>query len=174
MEQFEILFKEYKSSCDNLTDYMVNDMINKLNWFKTQEKIIINHDSDETLVDKVFVKNGELFVFGANFYNYKFKDLNLETQILIYKDFKNIWCLEKNLLDYVYHNFNTFIFNVKFTYSQMCFNRTPLKMENDRLYNHILDLIDDYITDYDLEENWFYEHFEDVDYIFEKLLDYFD
>lgn len=69
------------------------------------------------------------------------------------------------------NNINSMIYDLQYTYSQMCMNRTPLNMENPKLYNHIQDLIDDFITDYELDEEWADTYGVDVDYIFEKLLD---
>jgi hypothetical protein len=49
----------------------------------------------------------------------------------------------------------------------MCVHRTPLRMEDSWLYNHIADLIEDFKSDYDMEMYDF-----DIDYIFDKLIDY--
>ena len=74
-------------------------------------------------------------------------------------------------VQYANNNIYSMIYDLQYTYSQMCMNRTPLNMENPNLYNHIQDLIDDFITDYELDEEWADIYGVDVDYIFEKLLD---
>lgn len=69
---------------------------------------------------------------------------------------------------YVDNNFNRMMFDISYTYSKMCINRTNLKTEDYRLYEHINDLIDDFATDNDIEKELVSEF--DIEDIFEKLL----
>lgn len=75
-------------------------------------------------------------------------------------------------IQYAQNNLNTMVYDVNYTYSRMCMEKTPLYVENERLFYHIQDLIDDFITDYELDEDWADMNGIYVDYIFEKILDY--
>lgn len=86
--------------------------------------------------------------------------------------------MEKSLyeqcIEYVYNNLNTLTFNLPYTYSRMCINRTPLQVEDNRLFQHLMDLIEDFGIDNDLDENWWVYEMIDVEDVFDDLLDYFD
>ena len=69
-------------------------------------------------------------------------------------------------VEYVKENLDPTV-DLGYTYSKMCVHRTPLRMEDSWLYNHISDLIEDFKSDYDMEMYDF-----DIDYIFDKLVDY--
>jgi hypothetical protein len=86
--------------------------------------------------------------------------------------------MEKSLfeqcVEYVYNNLNTMRFDVRYTYSQMCINRTPLKMEDDMLYNHLMDLVEDFGVDNDLDNDWYEYEMIDIEDVFDELLNYLD
>lgn len=69
-------------------------------------------------------------------------------------------------VEYVKENLDPSV-DLDYTYSKMCVHRTPLRMEDSWLYNHISDLIEDFKSDYDMEMYDF-----DIDYIFDKLIGY--
>lgn len=77
-------------------------------------------------------------------------------------------------VEYVHNNFNTLAYDAQYTYSQMCINRTPLYHQNSSLYDHILQLMEDFGLDNDLEENWFDEVGIDAEDMFDRYLTYLD
>lgn len=81
--------------------------------------------------------------------------------------------LYEQCIEYVYNNLNTLIFDLPYTYSLMCVNRTPLHIENERLFQHIMDLIEDFGVDNNLDENWWVDEMIDVEDVFDDLLEYF-
>ena len=48
-------------------------------------------------------------------------------------------------VEYVKENLDPTV-DLGYTYSKMCVHRTPLRMEDSWLYNHISDLIEDFIV----------------------------
>ena len=78
--------------------------------------------------------------------------------------------MEEELIQYVDNNFNSLVFDLQYTYSQMCMNKTDLMGENERLYEHISNLIEDFVIDNELEEDWAEDFGIDVQNVFEKLL----
>ena len=60
---------------------------------------------------------------------------------------------------------------LNYAYSKMCYERVPLKIADCYLYNQIDDLIQEYIQDNDLTQEWFEENFFDIDDLFLKCLD---
>lgn len=78
--------------------------------------------------------------------------------------------MAENLIQYVDNNFNYSIYDLQYTYSQMCMNKTNLMEENERLYEHISNLIEDFVIDNDLEEDWAEDFGIDVQDVFEKVL----
>ena len=104
---------------------------------------------------------------------------NQDSEIEVYaSELEEFFSMEKNLfeqcVEYVYNNFNTMRFDIRHTYSQMCINRTPLKMEDDMLYNHLMDLVEDFGVDNDLDNDWYEYEMIDIEDVFDKLLEYFD
>lgn len=81
--------------------------------------------------------------------------------------------LYEQCIEYAFNNLNTLIFDLPHTYSRMCVNRTPLYMENERLFQHIMDLIEDFGVDNNLDENWWVDEMIDVEDVFDDLLEYF-
>ena len=51
----------------------------------------------------------------------------------------------------------------------MCIERAPLRMVNNNLYNKLSDLIDDFLQDNDLTDEWFEETFIDIEDLFDYL-----
>ena len=82
--------------------------------------------------------------------------------------------LFEQCVEYVYNNFNTMRFDVRHTYTQMYINRTSLKVEDDMLYNHLMDLVEDFGVDYGLDNDWYEYEMIDIEDVFDKLLNYFD
>lgn len=81
--------------------------------------------------------------------------------------------LYEQCIEYVYNNLNTLTFDLPHTYSRMCVNRTPLHLENKSLFQHIMDLVEDFGIDNDLDENWWVDEMIDVENVFDDLLKYF-
>lgn len=57
---------------------------------------------------------------------------------------------------------------LNYVYSKMCLERIPL---DSYLYNQIDDLVQEYIQDNELSQEWFEENFFDIDDLFVKCLD---
>lgn len=77
--------------------------------------------------------------------------------------------MKEELIEYVKNNVNSS--DVEYTYSQMCIQRVPLHYANNNLFNQISDLVDDFISDNELSEEWFEETFIDIEDLFEYLFD---
>lgn len=60
---------------------------------------------------------------------------------------------------------------VEYTFSKMCIERVPLHYANNTLYNKLSDLVDDFIADNDLQDDWFEKTFLSIDDLFEYLID---
>lgn len=82
--------------------------------------------------------------------------------------------LVEQCVEYVHNNFNTLVYDAKYTYSQMCISNCPLYYQNPNLYGHIQDLMEDFGLDNDLEENWFDDEFIDAEDMFDMYLSYLD
>lgn len=59
--------------------------------------------------------------------------------------------------------------DVQVTYSRMCIERAPLRMVNNNLYNKLSDLVDDFLQDNDITDEWFEETFIDIEDLFDYL-----
>lgn len=77
--------------------------------------------------------------------------------------------MEKQLIEFVKENVNSE--ECAWAYSQMCIKRMPLNCVDYELYCRIGDLIDDFVEDNELGEEWFEENFSDIYDVFEKILD---
>ena len=60
---------------------------------------------------------------------------------------------------------------LNYVYSKMCFARIPLKIADSYLYNQIEYIVQDFIEDNELSQEWFEENFFDIDDLFLKCLD---
>ena len=47
-------------------------------------------------------------------------------------------------------------------------------MEDDMLYNHLMDLVEDFGVDNDLDNDWYENEMIDIEDVFDELLNYFD
>jgi hypothetical protein len=74
--------------------------------------------------------------------------------------------MTKKLIDYIKHSIDSDVLG--YTYSKMCLERIPL---DSYLYNQIDDLVQEYIEDNELSQEWFEENFFDIDDLFLKCLD---
>ena len=81
--------------------------------------------------------------------------------------------IAEQCVEYVHNNFNRFVYDAQYTYSQMCINRCSLHSQNPNLYDHIMELIEDFELDYELE-GWFNESGLDVEDVFDMYLLYLD
>jgi hypothetical protein len=60
---------------------------------------------------------------------------------------------------------------LNYVYSRMCLLRIPLKIADYYLYNLIEYIVQNFIEDNELSQEWFEENFFDVDDLFVKCLD---
>lgn len=74
----------------------------------------------------------------------------------------------KNLVNYVLEHID--IEDVKYTYSRMCIERNNLNNANYSLYNKISDLVDDFVSDNELSDEWFETEVGLIDDLFDELL----
>ena len=77
--------------------------------------------------------------------------------------------MKEKLIEFIKENVS--IEDINYTFSRMCIERTPLHYQNNNLYNQLSDLVDDFIADNELSEEWFEETFIDIEDLFEDLLD---
>lgn len=74
----------------------------------------------------------------------------------------------KKLVEYVLSNVD--IEDVNYTYSRMCIERNSLNNANYDLYNKLSDLVDDFISDNELSEEWFETEVGLIEDLFDELL----
>lgn len=77
--------------------------------------------------------------------------------------------MREELIEFVKSNIDSM--DIEYTYSQMCIQRVPLHYANNNLYNQLSDLVDDFVSDNELSEEWFEETFIDIEDLFECLFD---
>ena len=77
--------------------------------------------------------------------------------------------LEDKLVQYIQDVISVDILN--YAYSKMCLLRIPLKNADSYLYNLIEYIVQDFVEDNELSQEWFEENFFDVDDLFVKCLD---
>lgn len=77
--------------------------------------------------------------------------------------------LKDKLVQYIQDVISVDVLN--YVYSKMCLERIPLKVADSYLYNQIDDLVQEYIEDNELSQEWFEENFFDIDDLFVKCLD---
>jgi hypothetical protein len=74
------------------------------------------------------------------------------------------------LIQYVDNNLNTCVYDIFYTNSQMNMNHTDLETENPNLYEHLSNLVEDFVIDNNLYEGWSEDVGVDIKYIFDKLI----
>lgn len=74
------------------------------------------------------------------------------------------------LIQYVDNNLNTCVYDIFYTNSQMNMNHTDLETENPNLYEHLSNLVEDFVIDNELDEGWAEDVGVDINYIFDKLI----
>jgi hypothetical protein len=74
------------------------------------------------------------------------------------------------LIQYVDNNLNTCVYDIFYTNSQMNMNHTDLETENPKLYEHLSNLVEDFVIDNNLYEGWSEDVGVDIKYIFDKLI----
>ena len=72
--------------------------------------------------------------------------------------------MEQKMIEFIKENVNMEV--VYYTYGEMCVNRTPLHYQNNTLYNHISDLVEEFCIDNDMDSEDF-----DIEEIFDKIMD---
>lgn len=77
--------------------------------------------------------------------------------------------LQQELITHIKHTISNEV--LSYTYSKMCYERVPLKIVDCYLYNQIDDMVQEFIQDNDLTQEWFEENFIDVEAVFEECLD---
>lgn len=77
--------------------------------------------------------------------------------------------MKEKLIEFIKENVS--IEDINYTFSRMCIERSSLRYQNNNLYNQLSDLVDDFIVDNELSEEWFEETFIDIEDLFEDLLD---
>lgn len=75
--------------------------------------------------------------------------------------------MKEKLIEFIQENIDSA--DVQVTFSRMCIERAPLRMVNNNLYNKLSDLVDDFIIDNDLTDDWFEETFFDIEDLFDYL-----
>ena len=75
--------------------------------------------------------------------------------------------MKEKLIEFIQENIDSA--DVQVTFSRMCIERAPLRMVNNNLYNKLSDLVDDFISDNDLTDDWFEETFFDIEDLFDYL-----
>lgn len=65
--------------------------------------------------------------------------------------------------EYCIKHFDNNLYNVNTTFNRMTAQRCDLKTADYLVYNHLSNLIDDFITDYEINEDWFYNNIGIVD-----------
>ena len=76
--------------------------------------------------------------------------------------------MKEKLIEFIKENVS--IEDINYTFSRMCIESTPLCYQNNNLYHQLSDLVDDFIADNELSEEWFEETFIDIEDLFENLL----
>ena len=77
--------------------------------------------------------------------------------------------LQQELITHIKHTISNEV--LSYTYSKICYERVPLKNADSYLYNQIDDLVQDFVEDNELSQEWFEENFFDIDDLFLKCLD---
>lgn len=76
--------------------------------------------------------------------------------------------MEKRLVEYVLCCVGEN--EIRRTYSQMCMEKRNLPTQNWELYNYIKNLVDDFVEDNDLSNDWFETEVGLIEDLFEELL----
>ena len=76
--------------------------------------------------------------------------------------------MEERLVDFVLYYVGEV--EIKRTYSQMCIEKRNLPTQNWELYNYIKNLVDDFVEDNDLSNDWFETKIGLIEDLFEELL----
>lgn len=80
--------------------------------------------------------------------------------------------MKEKLIKYVCNNIN--INFAQAVYSQMCYERSSLNHVSPSLHFKLMDLVDDFVCDNDLPNDWFFENFIDYEDLLDYVLDDFD
>lgn len=59
---------------------------------------------------------------------------------------------------------------LEFVYNQMCINRTSLQNESYMMYDTLADLVNDFIEDNELSQEWFETEIGDIEDLFDELI----
>ena len=73
------------------------------------------------------------------------------------------WYLFDECVKYCNEHFDRDKYNMDYVFSQMAMQRSDLKSVDYMVYTHLLNLINDFITDYEIEQKWFDDNIGTID-----------
>ena len=73
------------------------------------------------------------------------------------------WYLFNECIKYCVEHFDRDTYNVDYTFSKMAMQRSDLKSVDYMVYTHISNLIDDFIQDYEITQEWFDDNIGTID-----------
>jgi hypothetical protein len=76
------------------------------------------------------------------------------------------------MIDYIVRNIDGE--EAQFCFSKMCIHRTSFRIEGGSLYSQIDRLMEDFIYDNELDDDWYDANIIDVDSVFEDVLKRYD
>lgn len=130
-------------------------------WFNFVKETIENYD----IYDENFSKHmAEIILQECDW-----QDLSTKLQELDIEE-EYAYFMVDYLIQYVDNNLNTCVYDIFYTNSQMNMNHTDLETENPNLYEHISNLVEDFVIDNDLDKGWLEDVGVDIKYIFDKLI----
>lgn len=130
-------------------------------WMNFVKEIIENHD--------IYDENFSKYMAEIILQECDWQDLSTKLQELDIEE-EYGYFMADYLIQYVDNNLNTCVYDIFYTNSQMNMNHTDLETENPNLYEHISNLIEDFVINNNLYEGWAEDVGVDIKYIFDKLI----